>query len=167
MRFIQMLCAIAPWVPALVAAQTPPIPEWPLAPGSRVRILSPVLGDKPKTGSVVSSTSDTIFFRSAKQSNPTALGAPNIVKLEVAHGTHTRTMKGTLLGLTFGALGGAALAAATYKTPKCQTFCIDVFGRGDTAALGGVLGGAAGAIVGGIWGARPTDTWVPVTVPQR
>ena len=161
-----MLCAIAPWVPALVAAQTPPIPEWPLAPGSRVRILSPVLGDKPKTGSVVSSTTDTIFFRPAKQSTPTALGAPNIVKLEVAHGTHTRVAKGALLGFTFGALGGAVLAAATYN-PGCDNSCLVIFDQGAAAAAGGVLGGLAGALAGWIWGARPTDTWVPVTVPQQ
>lgn len=166
LRFILILCAVALLTPARAAAQPGPIPEWPIAPGSRVRILSPVLGDKAKTGTVVSSTSDTIFFRPAKQATATALGTPSIVKIEVARGKHTHTKQGVLIGLTLGALGGAVLASATYKN-NCPTSCLVIMGKGSTAVIGGLLGGFVGTFVGGMLGSRPIDTWVSVSVPQR
>jgi len=46
MRFVSMLYAITLGAPALASAQTPGNPEWPVQAGSRVRILSPVFGDR-------------------------------------------------------------------------------------------------------------------------
>jgi hypothetical protein len=168
MRFVQMVCAAALVVPALsVAQEAAPVPDWPLAPGLRVRVLSAVLGDRAQTGSVVSATSDTLLFLPAKQSVATALSTPNIARIEVARGTHTRKLQGAALGLLAGAAAGAIWASAAYKAPKCQpnTFCLDIWGQGGDTVAGGVLGGLVGVVVGMIVGDRPTDTWVPVAVP--
>jgi hypothetical protein len=168
MRFILVLCATALAVPALTAAQTAPTPDWPLTPGLRVRVLSPALGNGPKTGSVVAATSDTLIFLPAKQSASTALGASDIARIEVARGTHTRKLQGALLGLFLGAAAGAVISSASYAPPNCApgVWCMDVFGQGGETVAGGVLGGLLGMLVGTIVGDRKTDTWVPVTVPQ-
>ncbi len=133
---------------------------------SRVRILSPVLGDREQTGYVVSSTSDTLVFLPAKQSTSTAISTPNIIRIEVAHGTHTQKMNDALVGLLVGAGGGAIIGYATYKRPRPCDFCID-FGPGGQAAIAGGLGAILGTFVGVIAGSRQTDTWVPVAVPHR
>jgi hypothetical protein len=167
MRFISVVAALL--VPALSVAQNAPLPDWPLTPGLRVRVLSAVLGDQPATGSVVSATSDTLVFLPAKQSASTALSTPAIARIEVARGTHTSKLKGALLGLFAGAASGAILASATYKPPKCapDAWCFEMFGQGDQALAGGVLGGLVGMLVGTMVGNRQTDTWVPVAVPVR
>jgi len=169
MRLIRILCSAALVAPTLSAAQSPLIPTWPVTAGSRVRISSPVLGDKLQVGSVLSATSDTLVFLAAKQSTSTAIGTPNIVGMDVARGTHTSKMKGSLMGFLLGAGSGAALGAATYKRPKCDpdVWCLDMFGQGGQAAVGAILGAVSGTMLGLIIGSRPTENWVPVAVPGR
>jgi hypothetical protein len=169
MRFILSVSAAAALIPALCTAQADSVPQWPLTPGLRVRVLSPDLGWRPQTGRVVSATPDTVVFLPAKQSASTALSTPRISRIEVARGTHTRKLQGAMLGLFAGALGGTILASAAYKPPKCaaDTWCMDLWGQGGDAVAGGVLGGLVGVIVGAIAGDRKTDTWVPVAVPAR
>lgn len=168
MRLIRILCSAALVAPTLSAAQSPLIPGWPVDAGSRVRISSPVLGDKLQVGSVLSATSDTLVFLAAKQSTSTSIGTPNIVGLDVARGTHTSKLKGALLGFFLGAGSGAALGAATYKRPRCSpdVWCLDMFGQGGQAAVGGFLGAVSGTILGLVIGSRPTENWVPVAVPR-
>ncbi|GAC1454303.1 MAG: hypothetical protein PVSMB1_03310 [Gemmatimonadaceae bacterium] len=113
MRLVRILCSAAILAPTLSAAQTTLIPEWPIAAGSRVRILSPVLGDQKETGSVVSATPDTLVFRPAKQSTATAIGTPNIVGIKVARGTHSQRLKGAPAGL----LAGAGVEAISVTRP--------------------------------------------------
>jgi hypothetical protein len=164
MRFILMVSAAALVVPSLSAGQAAPIPDWPLTPGLRVRVLSAVLGDKQQTGSVVSATSDTVVFLAAKQSASTALSTPNIAWIEVARGTHTHKLKGGLIGFALGGALAAGYTAATWK--KSTTIGLD-FGRGGDAAFVGVFGGLVGGLVGLLVGSQETDTWVPVKLPNR
>ena len=169
MRFISMVCAAALLVPALVAAQrSPSVPDWPLTPGLRVRILSPVLGDRPQTGNVVSATSDTLVFTPAKESFTTALSTPKISRVDVAQGTSTHKLRGSLLGFLAGAGSGLIIGSATYKPPKCDpdVWCLDMFGQGGSTVAGGVLGALFGTITGLLIGSHETDNWVQVTVPS-
>jgi hypothetical protein len=162
MRFIVMFCAAALAVPTPSAAQ--PVSDWPIAAGSRVRILSPVLGKRYVTGSVIAATLDTLVFRAARESTSTAIPTPHIVKLDIARGTHTNTARFGFGGFLLGALVGAAIGAAT-TAPPCYN-CLD-FSQGYYALTGGVIGGAIGGLVGATIGKRPSDTWVPVTLPAR
>jgi hypothetical protein len=166
MHFIRILCIAALGTPALSGAQAGPIPAWPVAPGSRVRVLSPVFGDQKQAGRVVSTTSDTLVFLPAKQSTSIAIGTPYIFAMDVANGTHTQKLTDALVGLLIGAGGGAIIGYATYKRPKPCEFCID-FGPGAQAIAVGALGAIGGAVVGTTFGSRQTDTWVPVAVPAR
>ena len=161
MRFILTLFA-AMLVASTAAAQ--PVSDWPIAAGSRVRILSPVLGKRYVTGSVIAATSDTLVFRAARESTVTVVPTPNIVRIDVARGTHTNTARYGFGGFMLGALVGAAIGAAT-TAPPCYN-CLD-FSQGYYALTGGVIGGAIGGLVGATIGKRPSDTWVPVTLPAR
>jgi hypothetical protein len=171
MRHISTFYAIALAVPALATAQTPGNSQWPV-PGSRIRILSPVLGDEKQTVTVVSSTSDGLVFRQNAQAAPQTLSGGVITRMEISTGTRAHKAKGALIGFVTGAAVGAILGAATWQRPTCKDpnnafgcFAID-FGPGGSAAIAGALGGIVGTIVGALVGIHQTDTWVPVTVPQ-
>ena len=167
MRFTRILWSAALVAPALSAAQTAAVRDWPVAAGSRVRILSPALGDQKQTGSVLSATSDTLVFLPLKQSISTPISTPNIAGIEVARGTHTSKLVGALLGFVVGAGAGSIIGSVTYKRPKCVDFCFDMFGREGNIVVGGVLGGLGGTIAGLVVGNRKSDNWVPVTVPRQ
>jgi hypothetical protein len=164
MRFIRTLYTAALMVPTLALAQSTPSGSWPIAAGSRVRILSPVLGDQAQTGSVVSATSDTLVFLPHKTSNSTPIGTPNIVRLDVSTGTHSNKLKGALLGFALGAGVGAVIGSATYH--PCNN-CFDILGRGGNIAAGSVVGALIGTAGGMVIGSRPSDSWVTVPVPRR
>jgi hypothetical protein len=165
MRIIEMVLGVALLAPSAARAQVAPAPQWPVPAGSRVRIMSAVLGDQRQTGTVVSAGADTLVFRPARDASAITVPTPNIVKMEIVTGTHTRKMKGGLLGMLIGAVAGAALGAAAYKDPG-PCFCILPDTRSFDAALGGFLLGVVGTGVGVIVGARHTDTWTPVAVPH-
>lgn len=163
MRFLLTLFAIATMVPSPSAGQAQAAGEWPIAPDSRVRILSPVLGKGFVTGNVVSATRDTLVFRAASQSTSTAIPTPTIVRIDVGRGTHTNTARGGFAGFIVGALTGAAIGFVV--TPPPCTNCLD-FSQGYAAVGGGVAGGVIGALVGVAIGMRPSENWVPVAVPS-
>jgi hypothetical protein len=167
MRFILPLCLATLVAPTPAAAQTGVVPDWPIDAGTRVRIVSPVLGTRPATGRVVSATPDTLMLLRDKQSTSMAIGTPSIVKVEVARGTHSNKAKVSLMGLLVGATAGALIGAAVYTPSECNLICVEPVGRGGVAVAGGVLGGVGGAIIGAFVGRRQTDTWVPVAVPGR
>ena len=151
-------------VPAPAAGQTDPAGDWPIPAGSKVRILSPVLGKRHATGSVVSATPDALQFRAASESTVTTIATLNIVGIDIARGTHTNAGRAGLAGFMLGALVGAAIGTAT--TPPPCTNCLD-FSQGYAALGGGLAGGVIGALVGAAIGKRPSDTWVPVAIPGR
>lgn len=169
MRLTRVVFALALVAPAL-PAQSSLIPAWPVASGTRVRVLSPMLGDKKQVGLVVSATRDTLSFHPEKRPAYTAISTSDIRQLEISQGTHTRRLKGALFGFLVGAAGGGALGpaigAATHV--KCDSSvpgpCTN-WTRSWDALYGAISGGVLGAIVGALAGGRAVDTWVPVAVP--
>jgi hypothetical protein len=164
--FVRILCIAAVVIPLPLAGQAVPIPDWPIAAGSRVRILSPALGDRQQIGNVVSATSDTLVFLPVKQSASTAIATPNIIRIDVSKGKHTQMAKGAFIGFL---LFGGALAFMTNATydSGCHPECLWVTTRRGETEAAGVLGGLLGAFAGAAIGGRQTDTWVPVAVPVR
>ena len=176
MRLIRVVFALAIVAPVL-PAQSSVIPAWPVASGTRVRVLSPMLGDNKQVGVAVSATRDTLSFRREKQPAYTSISTSDIRQLEISQGTHTRRLNGGLIGFLVGAAGGAAIGAATHKDPPPCTDLINCVAfslvsplntsRSGDAILGGIAGGLLGGIVGTLVGSRAVDTWVPVAVPVR
>ena len=163
MRLNRILCIAAVIATARSGAQEGPIADWPLAAGSRVRILSPVLGDERKVGNVISATWDTLVFVPVKQSGSTAIATPNIVRIDVAKGKHTQMGKGAVIGFLIFGGAGAFMGNVAYR--DCHPHCLWKTTRRSDTLIGGVLGGLLGAFVGAGVGGRQTDTWVPVAVP--
>lgn len=163
MRSIVTLCVVAMILPSPSGGQTDSAAGWPVAPGSRVRILSPVLGKRPAMGSVVSATPDALLLRPASESTSTMIPTRSIVMIELARGTHTNTARGGFAGFLVGALFGSMIAFVA--TPPPCTNCLD-FSQGAAALGGGLAGGVIGAFVGVTIGKRPSDTWVPVVLPS-
>ena len=139
--------------------------QWPLDSGSRVRIQGPIFSDKAREGTVLRTDGDTLRFRPWRDTvSSSAVGLHDITRLDVHQGTHSRKLKGALIG--FALVGGitAAIKAATWKQPP--GLGLD-FGRGGDAAFDGFFAGIAGGVVGLLVGASETDTWVPVKLPNR
>jgi hypothetical protein len=168
MRMLRTWIIVVGLVPGLAAAQDPSVAEWPLDSGSKVRITSPAFGLYPRVGMLVSTAADTLFVRHSKKDSTLAIAVPNIARLEVARGTHTRKAKGALIGFLIGGLAGAAIGSASYKPTTCggDGFCFD-FGPEFGVAVLGVVGAGVGALIGTIAGSSPTDTWVRVSVPRN
>ena len=168
MRYISMLYALVLGVPVVSFAQIPGSSERQVQAGSRVRILSPVFGDKTQTGTVVSSSPESLVFRLNAESAPQTLSTSTIKRMDVSIGTRAHKMKGALIGFATGALVGGIVTYATWQRPTCKDpnggfGCIALdFGRsGDAAfAAGGI--GILGTFAGMLIGARHTDTWAPV-----
>lgn len=167
MRTILMLAAGILVAPSVSGAQTTTVREWPVAAGSRARVVSPALGSEPQTGRVVAARADTLEFRPSAEAVTVTIPAANIMTMQVAAGTHTRKAKGMLLGFVVGAGTGAILSAASYHKDNCADFCILPDSRAFEATLGGALLGIVGSVVGLLVGAHAVDTWVPVALPGR
>src|SRR6476660_5825352 len=114
MRLKRILCIAMVMTAALADAQETPIADWPLAAGARVRILSPILGDRERIGNVASATWHTLVFIPAKQSMATAIATPNIVRIDVAKGKHTQMGKGAVMGFLIFGGAGAFMANVAY-----------------------------------------------------
>ena len=147
-----------------VAAQSAAV--WPPPAGIQVRVESPVLGGDKHRGTLVSATADSIVLRTVQLNSPIAVPTGAVTQLEVKTGTHTRRLKGMLIGLAVAGGTGFGIAAATWHKPKPCMFCMD-FGRYGDAAFIGSFAGIAGAVGGLIAGSIATDTWQPVDVPRK
>jgi hypothetical protein len=170
MRYVSMLYAITLGVPVFSSAQTLGNPEGLVRPGSRVRILSPVFGDRSQTATVVSSSPESLVFRLNAQSPSQTLNTSAITSMDVSAGTRAHKMTGSLIGFAAGAALGGIVGYATWQKPTCknaQLGCIAFdFGRGGDAAFAGGLGGIVGAIAGLVVGSRQSEVWVPVASTQ-
>jgi hypothetical protein len=150
------------------AQQQSPV-AWPVDSGTMVRVRSTSLGPSFRKGTLLATTADSIWIAVPRSD---ALGVPiqQITSMGVFRESHTNKATYTMVGLLVGALGGALLGAATYSPSKCDpsvTFCVDVFDRGASAAMGAVVLGAVGGLVGLMAGASPKESWTPVSLPSR
>ena len=162
-----LLIVSAGLIATSAVAQTAPPSTWPLDSGSRVRVVAVGIGERARTGTLVSTSPDTLVVNEPRNAAFT-VAATDVVKLDVSRGKRTHRAKGALIGLLAGAAGGALLGTATYSPPKCTTgdWCFD-FGQEFAASAGALLGGIVGTLVGYSIGASPRDIWEPVSVPAR
>jgi hypothetical protein len=139
---------------------------WPPPAGILVRVESPVLGGETHRGTLVSANADSVVLRTVALNNSIAVPTATVSRMEVATGTHTRRLKGMLIGLAVAGGTGFALTAATWSKPKQCFMCID-FGRWGDSAFIGAFTGILGAVGGLIAGSFATETWQPVDVPRK
>jgi hypothetical protein len=144
-----------------------------LMPGARVRLTVPAT--KPFVGTLLGATSDSVRVQLASGSSVT-LPVSGLSGVELSTGVRRHGYKGALIGFVSGAAVGSAIGFATYRKATCdndsvsQILCgfVDQTSRQVTvvgdAALVGVLGAAAGALIGH----TGRESWVPVpTLGER
>ena len=145
-------------------AQTPKVRSWPPTAGTRVRILSPVLGIKPEVGTVDSVAGTTLQFRRTDGSSSISLNPSEITTIEVSGGTHTAKAKWAAIGILAGAAIGGGIGSATYTPCRDSFACIgDIGGRSGSVLLGAVAGALTGGVAGALLGARRVESWIPVS----
>ena len=144
-------------LPALAAAQR--AAELPA--GARVRAYA-VGPFEPATGTVVRTSSDTLWVRHDARTDTAAIALAGLRLLERSHGHKRRVGRGAAIGLAVGAAIGAVVGAASAPDPEtCSIVCPRPAGA---AMIVGVAGGVPGAIIGMIAGARRREVWQRVRV---
>ena len=113
-----------------------------IAPGARIQVIA--TGLARHSGSFVSVSDMGLFYKETlgEQSIP----KQNVLQVKLMKNKHR--LRNTLLIAGVGAGVGAGIGAATHKSCPPQGFCLDIGGAALPAAVGVVLGGSGGAVVG-------------------
>ena len=136
-----------------------------LAPGVRVRLTAPTIGEEAVVGTVVSvDTAGTIVVRPSQRvgtdGEPSLLSIPSaaVKRLEISQGRHSSVSGGAggaLGGLMGGVLAGALLGSLATGPEAGMAY------------LGTLpLGAAVGLVIGTVIGARPRDHWQTVPLSR-
>lgn len=128
-------------LPRVAAAQGNGLPS----PGERIRVADAPGSGHRVVGSVVRSDADTIGI-ATEAGSVVAIPGSSLSQYEVSRGLRSAFGRGLGLGALVGVIGGSVVGlAAAEDDGFCNTGCAVVGG--------GILFGAAGAVVGGIVGA--------------
>jgi hypothetical protein len=166
-RPIAALLLLTLALPGALASQAAPRAT-PLAAGARVRITRP--GEQPLVAIVVAHTADSLLVQASGHSLPVALPLTEISQLDVSTGRHRHVAKGIGVGFVAGGTVGALLGAATYQPCTSTEFlgCLMApENRGQSAALGILVGGGLGLIVGGLVGSVRQEQWARVPLDGK
>ena len=140
-----------------------------------VRIEVTPLKGKSATGRLLLVRTDSLFYSPAghsavsmSQSGVSSIALADVKSVRVSRG-HNHLLglltKG-LIGTAIGAGGGALFGAATWSESDTGDFFLS--SRNSSAAIFGFLGGAAGLVVGSIYGVtQGNERWESVPVPGR
>ena len=162
-RLIAALLLIQLSAPAVLAGQAA-VPTTLLRPGARIRITQ--AGENPRVAILVAQNSEEIVVQGPRGANDDAVPLDRITQLEVSTGRHRNVLRGLALGVGIGGAAGLILGAAAYE--PCTGMCIMApKDRGESAALGGVVLGTLGLVVGGLVGLASHDTWQRVPLDGR
>lgn len=138
-------------------------PATSLQPGARVRITQ--AGEKPRVAIVVDRTTDTLVVRWPEFSNPISLPISRISRLDVQTGRHRNVLKGMAIGTLGAGAAGFILGAASYQ--PCTSNCfLAPTSREESGAIGGILLGTVGFVVGTLAGIPSRDTWKRVPLER-
>jgi hypothetical protein len=169
MRGLMQCGAIALLLAPVVAwSQEPPA----IVPGARIRITEGA--SKPRSGTVVTAGTDTVVLRLDSGGETATFPVARISELEVSRGRHGHAGAGVGLGFLAG-LGAGALVGTLVcgGESACYSGSDDMSGpvTAVAAGLGGVVGMAVGAVVGGNhktekWEAVPSSGWHVSALPS-
>jgi hypothetical protein len=171
MRGLMQCGAIALLLAPVVAwSQEPPA----IVAGSRVRITELGAATGAHAGTVVTASADTVVLKLDNGGQTAAFSLAKISELEVSRGLHGHAGAGVGLGFLAG-LGAGALVGSLVcgGESACYSGNDDMSGpvTAVAAGLGGVVGMAVGAVVGGNhktekWEAVPSSGWHVSALPS-
>lgn len=141
-RFTALIVGLTLIVPTGAIAQQ----ESRLTPGDRVRLTAPALGLERFEGTLAAIEADSRMLEVQAEDTMVTLPIDSLTRLEVSRGKGSRAA-GLVAGAALGALLGVVVGSTVGEDcpPEGLVPCAD---RGDTALIGGLLGGAIGAGLG-------------------
>lgn len=162
-RFIAALLVLSLAGPDALVGQSA-APATSLQPGARVRIKQ--VGESPRVAVLVARNSEELIVQGPKLETDEAVPLGGITRLEVSTGRHRNVLKGLGMGVGIGGVGGLIFGAVAYQpcTGPCFLAPSD---RGESAALGGIVFGTLGLVVGGLVGLQSHDTWQRVPLDHE
>lgn len=127
--------------------------------GVRARLVSATLPPEQQVVRIVSTTRDTVVFRSERYPVTRSLAVSEISAVDVSLGQRRQTARGAGIGLLSGVVIGAVAGYATFE--PCEGWCL--FGpstRSGSVALSATAGGLLGLVAGTTIGfLRKTEKW--------
>jgi len=127
--------------------------------GDRVRVTAKPYGLENRIGRVESARNDSLFLQVAPNET---LGIPvaGINQLDVSTGRSRHVLRSAGIGALVGAATGAFIGLADGDDPK-ESFL--AFTAGEKAAMGGIVLGGAGLVIGTLIGAlNVSEHWTSV-----
>ncbi len=135
----------------------------PVSPGDRVRVNAPMVSSDPLVGSLVELTADTCVVTPEYAATAVRYPMVSITEFEVSQGLRSNTLRGLGIGFAAGATLGIVWGLIEGDDPEGLLS----FTAGEKAALGAVVFGGIGGIVGAVAGAlTKTERWREVPLDQ-
>ena len=169
LAYLPAILLVAPICTATAQDRTPP-----LEPGQRVRVTAPSVGTHNVVATIVALHTDTLVFRTeGSEASVERIPITAVRQLEIYHARKSKVLLATGVGLLAGAATGAIVGYASGEDPP-GTFMRATAEQ--KAAIGAVVFGGAGAIIGYIvghfiggdrWEEVPLDRRRVSLVPQR
>ena len=161
MRQLLSLVAAASCLLAADAMPTPAQTITGLAPGARVRLITPRLEASQQTVTVIYSTSDSVHFRSEAYPVTRSIPLSEITAVEVRSFGERPFLRNMFIGGALGGALGAALAFAAYE--ECEHCWFYPQSRGRDTAGGALSGGLVGVVVGvGVAALQRGERWTRI-----
>lgn len=127
-----------------------------LTAGEHVRVSAPALGSRKQVARIVSVNANAIVVQLDSGGKSRELLASELLSVERSAGKRTNGLRGMGVGL----IAGLGIGAMSFMSGDSGDF---FFSHNELVAMGALVGGAGGAVVGGIIGTYTiTDRWVPV-----
>lgn len=117
-----------------------------LAPGARLRLITPRLDASQQNVTVISASADSVAFRSESYPDTRTVALSDITAVEVLTFGERPFLRNMFVGGAVGGTLGAILAYTSFK--KCEDCWIYVSSRSRETTGGALLGGLAGVIGG-------------------
>ncbi|MDP9201906.1 MAG: hypothetical protein M3P26_08245 [Gemmatimonadota bacterium] len=144
---------------ASLAAQTTTA----LAPGARVKLITPRLEISQQMVRIISATSDSVEFRSEGYPATRTIALSDVAAVEVHSDGQRPFLRNMLIGAGLGASLGGIISSVAYK--ECGSCGYFRTSRGQETAGGAIVGGAAGLVVGlAVAALQKGERWTRITL---
>ena len=132
-----------------------------LAPGTRLRLITPRLNASQQDVTVISASSDSVAFRSESYPATRTIALSDITAVEVLTFGERPFLRNMFVGAGVGATLGGILAYTSFK--ECEDCWFYVSSRGREMMGGALLGGLAGVLGGlALAGVQRAERWTRI-----
>lgn len=136
-------------------------PTTALAPGARLRLITPRLEASQQLVQIISATRDSVSFRSEAYPVTRTIALSEVAAIEVRSEGQRPFLRNMVVGAGLGAVLGGVIASASYE--ECTDCWFWDTSRGEEALAGAILGAGAGVLLGiGVAAVMPGERWTRI-----